>query len=286
MFKKIQKYLAVFTIITALVSCSKSGNNPLPKPTASFTWQSSSQTAPSIVTFSNLSLNAASYLWSFGDGSTSVEINPKHTYATGGTYLIKLVAKNSEGNLDSTTKAISLLSPTELKVKVTDNLGTPISGATVTLFNNKSDFDNFTNSVATTTTNSNGFFYFSSNTSSITTLAYYYYISSGCKDNIHNATHFSTPLIANKLNVYNNIILSSEGIIKVYNNSTNPYEVYIDGVDKGSLQGGYNWTFSSQAVSTHTVRVLQLSGYLVYPTDETFNVTITGCGNTQTVNFP
>lgn len=45
--------------------------------------------------FTNLSLNALSYEWNFGDGSaTSTAVNPTHTYARMGTYLVTLVATN------------------------------------------------------------------------------------------------------------------------------------------------------------------------------------------------
>lgn len=44
--------------------------------------------------FNNLSTNAATYLWSFGDGNTSTDQNPEHTYDTAGTYTVKLVVYN------------------------------------------------------------------------------------------------------------------------------------------------------------------------------------------------
>lgn len=287
MFKVFQKSVAIIAAISALVSCSKSSTTSLPQPIAGFTFQSSSQTAPDTVSFSNSSLNAASYLWDFGDGgSKSNVINPSHIYTKGGTYTIKLIATSASGAIDSTVRSITIVNPTTLRVKVIDILGNPISGATVTLYNNLNDFNNFTNPVASTITNASGYFNFSSNTSNISTVAYYYYISNGCKDNINNATHFLAPLVANTLNTYNNIILTSKGTIKLVNSSTNPYEIYIDGVYKGFLNGGYYWNFPYETVASHTVRVLQKSGYLVFPTDKTFIVTITGCGNIQTVNFP
>jgi hypothetical protein len=44
------------------------------------------------VDFTNLSANATTYLWEFGDGATSSENNPSHTYATGGSYDVTLHA--------------------------------------------------------------------------------------------------------------------------------------------------------------------------------------------------
>lgn len=47
------------------------------------------------VDFINNSTNADSYIWDFGDGNTSTEENPTHTYLTGGSYMVALQAFNS-----------------------------------------------------------------------------------------------------------------------------------------------------------------------------------------------
>jgi PKD repeat protein len=49
------------------------------------------------VQFVNQSSGAASYLWDFGDGATSTDQNPEHTYATGGCYVVTLTASGSSG---------------------------------------------------------------------------------------------------------------------------------------------------------------------------------------------
>lgn len=46
------------------------------------------------VNFTNNSTNANSYLWDFGDGNTSMEVNPTHTYSTEGSYVVTLMAIN------------------------------------------------------------------------------------------------------------------------------------------------------------------------------------------------
>jgi|GEM_PF-136024 len=48
-------------------------------------------------TFFNISENASSYTWDFGDGSTSTEFSPMHSYADTGTYVIVLTATNACG---------------------------------------------------------------------------------------------------------------------------------------------------------------------------------------------
>lgn len=46
--------------------------------------------------FTNLSQNASTWMWDFGDGYTSSEENPVHFYDTAGTYLITLIARHCE----------------------------------------------------------------------------------------------------------------------------------------------------------------------------------------------
>ncbi|MEO1625783.1 MAG: PKD domain-containing protein [Bacteroidota bacterium] len=51
------------------------------------------------VTFTNQSLNADSLVWDFGDGQTSTEESPVHTYSGGeNTYIVQLIACNTQQN--------------------------------------------------------------------------------------------------------------------------------------------------------------------------------------------
>jgi gliding motility-associated-like protein len=77
--------------------------------------------APSTaVRFSNRSWQATSLMWSFGDGGTSTSFTPSHTYATRGTFLVRLVAYNSgSGCTDTTYKTISMTGPA-LSITSTD----------------------------------------------------------------------------------------------------------------------------------------------------------------------
>lgn len=51
------------------------------------------------VTFNNLSTNATSYFWDFGDGITSSEENPVHTYQQSDTFTVSLTAQNDCGSI-------------------------------------------------------------------------------------------------------------------------------------------------------------------------------------------
>lgn len=50
---------------------------------------------PLEVSFFNKSKNAMSYLWDFGDGSTSSAVNPTHIYDSAGTFVVELTALNA-----------------------------------------------------------------------------------------------------------------------------------------------------------------------------------------------
>lgn len=58
--------------------------------------------------FNNSSSGAASYLWNFGDGRTSTSINPSNTYASAGTYTVKLKVTSSNGCVDSTSNTVTI----------------------------------------------------------------------------------------------------------------------------------------------------------------------------------
>jgi len=45
-----------------------------------------------LVQFENQSTNADSYMWYFGDGDTSTQVNPQHIYQAAGTYKARLLA--------------------------------------------------------------------------------------------------------------------------------------------------------------------------------------------------
>jgi hypothetical protein len=56
-------------------------------PTSNFDYK------PCTSQFNNLSVCFNSCFWDFGDGHTSIEVNPQHYYAIGGNYSVKLITK-------------------------------------------------------------------------------------------------------------------------------------------------------------------------------------------------
>jgi len=81
-------------------------------PISNFTYSITGNT----VSFFDVSLNTASVLWDFGDGNTSTQANPTHTYSAPGTYTVNLTAFNSCGISQLRTKTISV---PQIKVSLT-----------------------------------------------------------------------------------------------------------------------------------------------------------------------
>lgn len=89
---------AVATSLLLVVGCSSKKNEPSPVPVADFTFKTLVTIPPADVDFTNISKNATSYKWDFGDNTTSVIASPKHTYTKAGTYIVKLTATGPGGS--------------------------------------------------------------------------------------------------------------------------------------------------------------------------------------------
>lgn len=74
------------------------------RPVADFTWKEAEWTAPAEVTFTNQSKKARSFVWTFGDGVSSEEANPRHVFLQSGEYPITLIARhgNKEVRVEKT----------------------------------------------------------------------------------------------------------------------------------------------------------------------------------------
>jgi PKD repeat protein len=59
------------------------------------------------ITLKNNSIHSNNFLWKFGDGSNSKEVNPVYTYKNNGNYLVQLIASNSFAK-DSTITPIQI----------------------------------------------------------------------------------------------------------------------------------------------------------------------------------
>jgi len=94
----------LFIVVSLVVSCSDDFPVPPASTVPKFTFVADNEsTAPSSVVFTNTSIvpsNAGnpSYTWSFGDNTTSQEVNPVHVYNKSGVYNVKLVVITSLSN--------------------------------------------------------------------------------------------------------------------------------------------------------------------------------------------
>ena len=87
---------SVFLYLAALNECGQGPNSDtiiidIAVPVAAF----NSSTEALKVTFNNISENADTFLWDFGDGSSSEEMNPVHTYLSPAEYNVLLIAYKS-----------------------------------------------------------------------------------------------------------------------------------------------------------------------------------------------
>jgi len=72
---------------------------PLRKPIALFSQDKVAGRVPLTVSFTDRSLfNPTEYLWTFGDGTTSEEKSPVHTYTRTGIFTVQLKASNAAGS--------------------------------------------------------------------------------------------------------------------------------------------------------------------------------------------
>lgn len=82
------------------------------KPVASFTQDTFMGKSPLTVSFTDRSLNnPTEYEWKFGDGTTSTEKNPVHTYSRGGFYSVLLKVSNAYGRDTARSMVIVLGNP-------------------------------------------------------------------------------------------------------------------------------------------------------------------------------
>lgn len=70
-------------------------------PTASFSATPTNGCVPLTVQFTNQSSNASFYSWDFGDGNTSTQVNPTHTFTQDGVFTVQLIVENLNGCTDT-----------------------------------------------------------------------------------------------------------------------------------------------------------------------------------------
>ncbi len=82
-----------------------------PKPVANFNTGSNNGCGLTINFNNNSSMSSGTltgYQWDFGDGNTSTQTNPSHTYANSGTYLVSLITTSSKGCKDTVLNLVTV----------------------------------------------------------------------------------------------------------------------------------------------------------------------------------
>lgn len=90
--------LLVCSMTALFMGCKKDKVAPEEAtPMASFTVSNSNVKIGETVFFSNNSTSASRYEWSFGDGHSSTDNSPIHSYSNAGIYTVKLTAYSASG---------------------------------------------------------------------------------------------------------------------------------------------------------------------------------------------
>jgi PKD repeat protein len=113
---------------------------PVYPPTADFTFTTTDLTAYFTDTSTDPDGTIVAWDWDFGDGNTSTQQNPIHTYAADGTYTVTLTVTDNDSLTDSTNKPVTVSGPV-VEIYVYDITQTPTttgrnykSNATITIW--------------------------------------------------------------------------------------------------------------------------------------------------------
>lgn len=261
---------SVTLVITSPANCTgtSTSNVVVPaKPVAAFVASPACPGAP--VSFTNTSTNATTYVWDFGDGTTSSDTNPTHAYTVAGTYTVTLTAISTPNCSHVTTRSVTVSPrPTvdfsaisacpDSLVRFT-NLSTVVSG-TITSYSWSFGDGNTSGSINPTHA------YLAAGTYQVTLAAT---TNIGCKDSLtRNVTVYAKPVA----NFTANTPVCNDSVV-TFTNASN--------IATGTLS--YAWSFGDGGSSTN------INPTRIYAAPGTYNVTLTatsnnGCKDTAVVN--
>lgn len=205
---------------------------------ASFAISGNGGCTPYLVSFTNTSINAADYFWSFGDGDSSTLINPIHNFTNPGKYLVTLITHDSSGceSVFSFPDTIFVRESPHALLSLSDSAG---CGSLQVSFTNESEngnsyFWNFgdgaTSSSFSPTHNYTGIGTYE--VSLVTTSM------GGCADTLH---------YPNPISIYNNPVAGFNANIT---EGCSPLTVSFTSSSANTVNETYFWDFNNGTVST------------------------------------
>ena len=217
-------------------------------------------------TFTDQSTNANTWLWDFGDGSTSSLQNPTHTYANAGTYQVKLTASNGCGGDTETKTVVSTGGTTPTPTaNFTSNHSNPTCAGSIS----------FTNTSTGSPTSYSWSFPGGSPSSSTATNPTVNYTTPGSYNVILTATNASGSDTETKINF---VVISNTPTANFTSSTNNLTATFSNASTNAS---SYSWNFGDGNTSTAT------NPTHTYSSAGTYTVTLTAsnsCGNNTTTN--
>ncbi len=226
-------------------------------PTSAFTFVQTGMT----FAFTSQATNATSHLWNFGDGNTSNQINPTHTYAASGSYTVTLTTGNANCPVATSTQSISASTAPVSSFTAAASAGcAPFSAAfTNTSANNPTSFE----------------WQFPGGEPSVSTLANPTVV-------YENPGSYNVTLITSNLNGNDTITLLNYiqvNTVPAVSFGFSYNETTFNFINTGSGATGFNWNFGDGNTST------QENPVHTYTTEGNFTVNFSatnGCGSVNT----
>ncbi|MCB0848426.1 MAG: PKD domain-containing protein, partial [Bacteroidetes bacterium] len=238
-------------------------------PVASFTKSVSSGCTPLTVHLNNTSANTngASYLWDFGNGSTSTDASPDVTYNTAGTYTIQLQVTNASGCTDTTSQTVQVNATPVAIASTADTTGcTPYLSTFVNNSTNATGYlwnfgDGVTSSAATPS--------HTYNTAGNYTVTLIAFNAAGCSD---------TLVLPQTITIHQTPIAS---FTQSATTGCAPLSVNFNNTSLQEVNATYNWNFDNGSTSTLSNPSAQ------FVNSGSYNVTLIvtntgGCSDTAT----
>lgn len=146
--------------------------------------------------------------------------------------------------------------PTILELLVKDELGNPVSDASIKFYTTDHDLREQKNQFCETQySDANG----NVTISGINNIKYYWFVEKGCKNNYNAGVTSADSLIEHETNKFE-VIVKPTGTLKFVNNSSNMYDVYINEFRIGLIRGMSSEQLKYILTGEYKVKVRQASG--------------------------